>query len=86
MVIFTRTYDFVTWLIPITLGFPRAHRFVVTQRLQAAALNFQERLIDANAARGRIRSEQLKTVVMAVVPRSKRWRGHYPGRATTVAI
>ncbi len=42
------------------MNFPRAHRFVVTERLQGAALNFQELLIDANAVRGRIRGERLR--------------------------
>ena len=60
MVIFTRTYDFVSWLLPLTLDFPRAHRFVVTSRLQAAALNFQELLIEANALRGPRRAEKLR--------------------------
>jgi hypothetical protein len=26
MVIFTRTFDFLTWLLPVTNNFPRAHR------------------------------------------------------------
>lgn len=51
MVIFVRTYDFLSWLLPLTGKFPREHRFVVTARLQGAALDFQERLIEANAAR-----------------------------------
>ena len=42
MVIFTRTYDFISWLLPLAEKFPRSQRFVVTQRLQSAALNFQE--------------------------------------------
>jgi hypothetical protein len=60
MVIFTRTYDFVSWLIPLSLKFPRSQRFVVTQRLQHAALDFQELLIEANARRGALRFEKLK--------------------------
>jgi four helix bundle protein len=59
MVIFTRTYDFVAWLLPLTQNFPRSQRFVVTQRLQNAALNFQELLIEANAQRGASRSDKL---------------------------
>ena len=59
MVIFTRTYDFITWLLPITQGFPRSQRFVVTQRLQYAALDFQELLLEANAQRGAQRAEKL---------------------------
>ena len=59
MVIFTRCYDFLSWLLPLTGKFPREHRFVVTARLQAAALNFQERLIEANALRGQGRARKL---------------------------
>ena len=59
MVIFTRTYDFVTWLIPRTLDFPRSQRFVVTRRLQDAALDFQELILEANRMRGRARLERL---------------------------
>jgi len=53
MIIFTRTYDFVSWLVPLTLNFPRSQRFVVTGRLQTAALSFQERLVEANSQRAR---------------------------------
>jgi hypothetical protein len=60
MVIFTRTYDFLSWLLPLTMNFPRPHRFVVTGRLQNAALNFQELLIDANALRGVMRNDKLR--------------------------
>jgi four helix bundle protein len=59
MVIFTRTYDFLTWLLPLTENFPKSQRFVVTSRLQNSALNFQEYLIEANAKRGRYKSEKL---------------------------
>jgi len=60
MVIFTRTYDFISWLLPITQNFPRSQRFLVTQRLQGAVLNFQELLIEANAERGAARAEKLR--------------------------
>lgn len=46
--IFIRTYDLVSWIIPKTEGFPRPQRFVVTKRLQDALLNFQELLLEAN--------------------------------------
>ncbi len=59
MVIFSRTYDFITWLIPKTESFPRSQRFIVTQRLQQAALSFQELLVEANAQRGALRAEKL---------------------------
>lgn len=60
MVIFTRTYDLITWLIPLTESFPRSQRFIITQRLQQAALNFQELLVEANAHRGATRAETLR--------------------------
>ena len=60
MTIFTRTYDFLSWLIPKTMSFPRSQRFVVTKRLQDAALDFQEYLIEANRLRGRSRLERLR--------------------------
>jgi four helix bundle protein len=60
MVIFTRTYDFISWLIPLTASFPRSQRFVVTQRLQAAALDFQELIVEANVQRGVSRAEKLR--------------------------
>ena len=60
MVIFTCTFDFVTWLLPATASFPRNQRFIVTQRLLDAALNFQELLIEANAQRGAARAEKLR--------------------------
>ena len=59
MVIFPRTYDFLSWLIPLTMNFPRSQRFVITRRLQDAALNFQELIIEANARRSEKRSEKL---------------------------
>jgi four helix bundle protein len=58
MVIFTRTYDLISWLIPKSLNFPRSQRFVVTKRLQDAALNFQERIIEANRLYGRARLDR----------------------------
>ena len=60
MTIFTRTYDLLSWLLPRTRGFPRSDRFVVTKRLQDAALDFQERLIEANRLRGRERLDRLR--------------------------
>ena len=52
MVIFTRTFDLLTWLLPQSDKFPKPQRFVVTKRLTDAALDFQEALFDANAQRG----------------------------------
>jgi len=48
--IFTRTYDLLRWLIPMTIKFPRRHRFVLAEAVQRTALRFQERLIEAARA------------------------------------
>jgi four helix bundle protein len=49
--IFVRTHDLVLWLVHRTESFPRSQRFVLTKRLQDAALNFQEKLIEAGLSR-----------------------------------
>ncbi|MEE9354055.1 MAG: diversity-generating retroelement protein Avd [Methylococcaceae bacterium] len=45
--LFARSYDFVRWLIPKTVKFPREQRFVVAARLQRTALDFIEYLYTA---------------------------------------
>src|SRR3972149_2167720 len=45
--IFSKTYDFVAWLIPLTVKFPRQQRFVMAAALAREALRFQELLIGA---------------------------------------
>jgi len=52
MVIFTRTFDFLTWLLPVTNNFPRAHRHTFTRRLLDAAFDLRERIEEANLRRG----------------------------------
>ena len=52
--IFTRTYDLLRWLIPMTVKFPRQHRFVLATAVQKTALQFQERLIEAGRATDRL--------------------------------
>jgi hypothetical protein len=51
MPIFTRTFDFLTWLLPATNNFPRAHRNSATKRLLDAAFDLRERLEEANIRR-----------------------------------
>jgi len=60
LVIFTQTYDLLTWLLPQCERFPKSQRFVVTQRLQGAALDFQEAIFEANARSGAQRLEYLQ--------------------------
>jgi hypothetical protein len=57
--IFTRTYDFLTWLLPATNHFPRAHRHTFTRRLLDAAFDLRERLEEANLRQGSARLERL---------------------------
>jgi len=60
MVIFTRTFDLLTWLLPHCERFPKAQRYLVVQRLGDAALDFQEALFHANAQRGETRLMHLR--------------------------
>lgn len=55
MVILTRTFDLLNWLLPKLEDFPRLYRATVTQRMMDAALDFQEALFDAQARRGESR-------------------------------
>jgi len=60
MVILTRTFDLLTWLLPHCERFPKAQRYLVVQRLGDAALNFQEALFHANSKRGEARLAHLR--------------------------
>ena len=60
MVIFTRTYDLLQWLLPKSERFPRVYRSTVTQRLMDAALDFQEALLEAQVYRDKIRLRHLR--------------------------
>ena len=50
--LFVKTYDFLIWLIRHTQRFPKNLRHTYTQRLEGAALDFQETILMANAERG----------------------------------
>jgi hypothetical protein len=60
MPIFTRTFDFLSWLLPATKNFPRAYRHSFTQRLLDAAFDLRERLEEANLRQGTARLAQLQ--------------------------
>ena len=66
MPIFTRTFDFLTWLLPVTNNFPRAHRFTFTRRLLDAAFDLRERLEEANYRQGAQRLALLKEADVAL--------------------
>jgi len=66
MVIFSRVYDLLSWLIPKGERFPRVYRHTVTQRLLGAALDVHEGLFEAQARRGQLRQEALAGVDAAL--------------------
>ena len=45
--IFVKTYDFLLWLIPLTLKFPKSQRFLLAERLSTMALDFYDLILDA---------------------------------------
>ena len=58
--IFSRTYDFVLWILPCVSGFPRTHRFGLGERVSRKVLDFQEMIIAAGLAYGANRITLLK--------------------------
>ena len=48
--LFIKTYDLLKWLIPLTLKFPRQHRFVMAAALQQSAQAVQLHLLQAQRA------------------------------------
>ena len=59
MPIFTRTFDFLAWLLPASNHFPRAHRLTLTKRLLDAAFDLREHLEAANHRNGSRRAQML---------------------------
>lgn len=45
--IFVKTYDFLLWLIPLTLKFPKSQRFLLAERLSGMVLDFYDLILDA---------------------------------------
>ncbi len=45
--IFIKTYDFLLWLIPVTLKFPKSQRFLLAERLSKQALDFYDLILEA---------------------------------------
>ncbi len=57
--LFSRTYDWLLWLIPQVQKFPRAHRFGLAERIQDLALDFQDALTAAGKSQGKYRLRHL---------------------------
>jgi hypothetical protein len=60
MVILTRTFDLLAWLVPKVERFPRLYRSTITQRMIDATLDFQEALFDAQSQGGSTRQKHLR--------------------------
>jgi hypothetical protein len=86
MPLFTRTFDFITWLMPATDHFPRSQRFFVTKRLRDAVLDFYEFTIEANNCRGQARLDKISLADAALdkvriyLRLSHRWEWLKPGQ------
>jgi hypothetical protein len=61
MIILTRTFDLLDWLLPKSERFPKPYRYTVTQRLMDAALDFQEALFEARSQGGSTRQKYLRS-------------------------
>jgi len=58
--LFVKTHDLVVWLFNHTQRFPKSLRPSYTVRLEQAALDFEEAILAANAARGDARRRWLE--------------------------
>jgi four helix bundle protein len=65
--VFVRTYDFIVWLIPRTMDFPRSQRFVLTKRLQDSMLGFYEAIIEAAVCSDRQRPARLRAADVELI-------------------
>ncbi|MBM3460921.1 MAG: diversity-generating retroelement protein Avd [Armatimonadetes bacterium] len=45
-----RTYDFIKWLVPAVTQFPRQQRYLLGERLESAALELLDFLVEAQAS------------------------------------
>jgi hypothetical protein len=59
LVLLTRLFDLLSWLLPRTESFPRPYRHTVTKRLADAALDCQEAVFAAQSRRGPARQDAL---------------------------
>lgn len=66
MVILTRTFDLLAWLLPKGERFPKHYRSTVAQRMMDAALDFQEAIFDAESQGGTSRQRHLRTADAAL--------------------
>jgi hypothetical protein len=58
--LFVKTHDFILWLFRHTMRFPKNLRHSFTLKLETIALEFEQSLLTANAARDARRAECLE--------------------------
>lgn len=86
MVIFTRCFDLIEWLLPKAEGFPKVYRHTLVKRMMDAALDFQEALFAAQSERGEARLQHLREADAALnrlrfyLRLVHRWRWINPGQ------
>lgn len=61
LIILTRTFDLLAWLLPKAEKFPKVYRHTVTQRMMNATLAFQEALFEAQSQNGTTRQKHLRS-------------------------
>ena len=66
LILLTRLFDLLAWLMPKAERFPRAHRSTVTLRLMNAALDCQEAVFAAQAGRDDERLRALRAADAAL--------------------
>lgn len=66
MPIFTRTFELLSWLLPASNHFPKAHRHSYTRRLLDAAFALREHLEAANVHSGAQRKRDLQEADIAL--------------------
>lgn len=44
--LFVKTYDFLLWLIPLTLKYPKSQRFLLAERTSKFALDFYDLILE----------------------------------------
>lgn len=92
MVILTRTFDLLAWLLPKMERFPRVYRTTVTQRLMDAALDFQEALFEAQSQGGTTRQKHLRQADAALnrlrlyLRLAHRWRWFSDGQYQHISM
>ena len=64
--IFKKSFELLDWLFDLADQFPKAHRHTFTKRLLDLALEFREKLDEANLETGRQRLECLSEADLAL--------------------